>query len=76
MRRGWVHSWEPGVRKRIAAEEARPLKDQSTAKSQRAAQWNERLKDLKKANEEAARLRSACHRISRRPSPVWRDSRR
>ncbi|MDP2895062.1 MAG: N-6 DNA methylase [bacterium] len=36
-------------RKRIAAEEARPLKEQSTAKSQQAAQWNERLKDLKKA---------------------------
>jgi len=36
-------------RKRIAAEEARPLKEQSTAKGQQAAQWNERLKDLKKA---------------------------
>lgn len=36
-------------RKRIAAEEARPLKEQSTAKAQRAAQWNEQLKELKKA---------------------------
>jgi type I restriction enzyme M protein len=36
-------------RKRIAAEEARPLKEQSTAKGQQTAQWNERLKDLKKA---------------------------
>ena len=36
-------------RKRIAAEEARPLKEQSTARSQQAAQWNERLKELKKA---------------------------
>jgi type I restriction enzyme M protein len=36
-------------RKRVAAEEARPLKDQSTDKGQQAAQWNERLKDLKKA---------------------------
>jgi type I restriction enzyme M protein len=36
-------------RKRIAAGEARPLKEQSTAKGQQAAQWNERLKDLKKA---------------------------
>jgi type I restriction enzyme M protein len=36
-------------RKRIAAEEARPLKEQSAAKSQQAAQWSERLKDLKKA---------------------------
>ncbi|MHB9108551.1 MAG: N-6 DNA methylase [Armatimonadota bacterium] len=36
-------------RKRVAAEEARPLKEQSTVKGQRAAQWNERLKELKKA---------------------------
>jgi type I restriction enzyme M protein len=37
-------------RKRIAAEEARPLKEQSTAKGQQAAQWNEKLKELKKSN--------------------------
>ena len=36
-------------RKRIAAGEARPLKEQSAAKGQQAAQWNERLKELKKA---------------------------
>ena len=36
-------------RKCLAADEARPLKEQSTAKGQQAAQWNERLKDLKKA---------------------------
>lgn len=36
-------------RKRVAAEEARPLKEQSTAKGQQAAQWSEKLKDLKKA---------------------------
>ena len=36
-------------RKRTAAEEARPLKERSTAKGQQAAQWNERLKDLRKA---------------------------
>ena len=36
-------------RKRVATEEARPFKEQSTAKGQQAAQWNERLKDLKKA---------------------------
>lgn len=36
-------------RKRIAADEARPLKEQSTVKSQQAAQWSERLKDQKKA---------------------------
>ena len=37
-------------RKRIAAEEALPLKDQSTAKGREAAGWNERLKELKKVN--------------------------
>jgi type I restriction enzyme M protein len=36
-------------RKRIATDEARPLKEQSTAKGQQAAQWSEQLKDLKKA---------------------------
>jgi type I restriction enzyme M protein len=36
-------------RKRIASQEAQPLKDQSTAKGQQAAQWSERLKGLKKA---------------------------
>jgi type I restriction enzyme M protein len=36
-------------RKGVAAEDARPLKEQSTSKGQQAAQWNERLKDLKKA---------------------------
>ncbi len=29
--------------------EARPLKEQSAAKAQEAAQWNERLKELKRA---------------------------
>jgi type I restriction enzyme M protein len=44
-------SWSVDMddRKRIAAEEARPLMEQSTAKGQQAAQWNERLKELKKA---------------------------
>ena len=37
-------------RKRIAAEEAAPLKQQSTTKGQQAAQWNEQLKELKKAD--------------------------
>ena len=36
-------------RKRIASDEARPLKDQASAKSRQAAQLNERLKELKKA---------------------------
>jgi type I restriction enzyme M protein len=36
-------------RKRVASGEAAPLKEQSTAKGQQAAQWSERLKRLKKA---------------------------
>jgi type I restriction enzyme M protein len=36
-------------RKRIAAEEARPFREQATAKSQQAAQWSQRVADLKKA---------------------------
>lgn len=36
-------------RKRIAADEARPLKEQATVKGQQSAQWGERLKDLKRA---------------------------
>jgi len=37
-------------RKRVAAEEAQPLKEQANTKGQQATQWNERLKDLKKAS--------------------------
>jgi len=37
------------ARKRTAVEEARPLKDRATVKSQQAAQWAQRLADLKKA---------------------------
>ena len=37
-------------RKQIAAAEARPLKEQASAKGHQAAQWNQRLKDLKKAH--------------------------
>jgi type I restriction enzyme M protein len=36
-------------RKTVAAEEARPFKDQATAKSQQAARWLQRAVDLKKA---------------------------
>lgn len=35
-------------RKRLAADEAQPFKDQAHKKSQEAAQWKERLKELKK----------------------------
>ena len=47
-------------RRRRAAEEARPLKEQSAAKAQEAAQWNERLRELKKAAQrDAAALAGA-----------------
>jgi type I restriction enzyme M protein len=35
-------------RKRIAAEEARPLKERAIAKSQEAAQWSQRIAEMKK----------------------------
>ena len=44
-------SWtvDMDARKQSAAEQARPLKEQSTAKSQQAAQWSQRVADLRKA---------------------------
>lgn len=44
-------SWTVDIdeRKRIASDEARPLKELSTAKNKQAAQLNQRLKQLKKA---------------------------
>lgn len=36
-------------RKQLAAEQARPLKEQATAKGQQAAQWSQRIIELKKA---------------------------
>ena len=36
-------------RKRVAGEEAQPFKDQSTAKGRDAAQWSQRVAELKKA---------------------------
>ena len=44
-------SWtvDMDTRKQAAAEETRPLKEQATAKSQQAAQWSQRVSDLKKA---------------------------
>ena len=43
-------SWTVNMdeRKRLAAEEAQPLKDQAKSKSQQAAQWSQRVADLKK----------------------------
>ena len=44
-------SWtvDMDARKQTAAEETRPLKEQATAKGQQAAQWAQRIADLKKA---------------------------
>jgi len=44
-------SWTVNMdsRKQTAAEQARPLKEQATAKGQQAAQWSQRVADLKKA---------------------------
>lgn len=44
-------SWtvDMDARKQAAAEEARPLKEQSTAKGQQASQWSKRVAELKKA---------------------------
>ena len=44
-------SWtvDMDARKQAAAEEARPLKEQSTARGQQAAQWSQRVAELKKA---------------------------
>jgi type I restriction enzyme M protein len=44
-------SWtvDMDARKEAAAEETRPFKEQSTAKGQQAAQWAQRLTELKKA---------------------------
>lgn len=44
------HSWTVDfvARKRRAAEEARPFREQATAKKQEAAQWKQRLDELRK----------------------------
>ena len=44
------HSWTVDMdeRKRVAAEDARPIKEQSTAKGREAAQWSRSIADLKK----------------------------
>ena len=43
-------SWtvDMDARKQAAVEQARPLKEQATAKGQQAAQWSQRVADLKK----------------------------
>jgi len=59
-------------RKQIAAEESRPLKEQSTTKGQQAAQWNERLKDLKKAK---ARDEKAIEEAEAKVAELTREAR-
>ena len=45
-------SWTVDIdeRKRVVAEDARPLKEKATAKSQQAAQWTQRVSEVKKSN--------------------------
>jgi type I restriction enzyme M protein len=45
----WSWTVDMDERKRLAAAEARPLKELANHKSQQAEQWKERVKDLKKA---------------------------
>jgi len=59
-------------RKQAAAEQSQPLKEQATAKSQQAAQWSQRVADLKKA-----RLRDdqAIEEAETKVKELTRDSR-
>lgn len=59
-------------RKQIAAEEARPFKEKSTAKGQQAARWNERLKELKKAK---PRDKEAIEEAKTKVSELTREAR-
>ena len=43
------HFTPVGVGYKVAAEEARPFKDEATRRKQEAVQWKERVKELKKA---------------------------
>jgi type I restriction enzyme M protein len=67
-------SWtvDMDARKQSAAEQSQPLKEQATAKSQQAAQWSQRVADLKKA-----RLRDdqAIEEAEAKVKELTRDSR-
>ncbi len=52
-------------RKRVAAEEAQPFKDQSAAKGREAAQWSQRVADLKKAEPRDAKAIEAAQAKSK-----------
>jgi len=59
-------------RKRVASETARPLKEQATAKSHQAAQWSQRVADLKKAK---ARDDQAIEEAEAKDKQLTRESR-
>jgi len=59
-------------RKRIAAGEARPIKEQSAAKSRQAAHWNERVKELKKVK---PRDETAIEEAEKQAKDLGRESR-
>ncbi len=61
-------------RKRIAADEARPLKEQSTAKGQQAAQWKEQLKNLKKAKPRDPRNDAAIEEAEAKVKELTREA--
>jgi len=67
-------SWtvDMDARKQAAAEQARPLKEQATAKSQQAAQWSQRVADLKKARPRDDR---AIEEAEAKVKELTRDSR-
>jgi type I restriction enzyme M protein len=60
------------ARKQAAAEQARPLKERATAKSQQAAQWSQRVADLKKARPHDDR---AIEEAEAKVKELTRDSR-
>ncbi len=67
-------SWtvDMDARKQAAAEQSRPLKEQATAKSQQAAQWSQRVADLKKAQ---PRDDQAIEEAEAKVKELTRDSR-
>ena len=67
-------SWtvDMDARKQAATEEARPLKEQATAKGQQAAQWSQRVAELKKAR---PRDDQAIEGVEARVKELTRESR-
>lgn len=67
-------SWtvDMDARKQAATEEARPLKEQATSKGQQAAQWSQRVAELKKAR---PRDDQAIEGVEARVKELTRESR-